>query len=246
MRRSSPSIVRNAAARRGSCAGRRCATSPAARARSHPVGAVLKRRTVCVLCWSSIVCRKGTCQQISGFQSIGSLPAFSFAACSAQPVSAAKPSRVGEAGRALCTRVCASFDLAALSQRSFGRALAGRDAVGARAVARSASVGVEPLARDAGAASDALEADRRALVVELAQRLLGAVRSDCSRYCALRHPRTKGPRPTAWRVSRPPHEQLIRAIAETSWSAVGRKYGVSDNAVRKWVRSFERQLPTTD
>ena len=31
----------------------------------------------------------------------------------------------------------------------------------------------------------------------------------------------------------------MREIAETSWSAVGRKYGVSDNAVRKWVRWYE-------
>jgi transposase-like protein len=28
----------------------------------------------------------------------------------------------------------------------------------------------------------------------------------------------------------------------TSYSAVGRKYGVSDNAVRKWVRFYERQI----
>ncbi len=25
------------------------------------------------------------------------------------------------------------------------------------------------------------------------------------------------------------------------WSAVGRKYGVSDNAIRKWIRSYERE-----
>ncbi len=33
----------------------------------------------------------------------------------------------------------------------------------------------------------------------------------------------------------------MREIAETSWSAVGRKYGVSDNAVRKWVRWYEAE-----
>jgi transposase-like protein len=33
----------------------------------------------------------------------------------------------------------------------------------------------------------------------------------------------------------------MREIAETSYLAVGRKYGVSDNAVRKWVRFYERQ-----
>ena len=42
-------------------------------------------------------------------------------------------------------------------------------------------------------------------------------------------------------VERPPYEQLVREIAETSWSAVGRKYGVSDNAVRKWVRWYEAE-----
>ena len=42
-------------------------------------------------------------------------------------------------------------------------------------------------------------------------------------------------------VERPPHDQLLREIAETSWSAVGRKYGVSDNAVRKWVRWYEAE-----
>jgi hypothetical protein len=39
----------------------------------------------------------------------------------------------------------------------------------------------------------------------------------------------------------PPREQLIEEIAATSYLAVGRKYGVSDTAVRKWVRFYERQ-----
>ncbi|HEU4804138.1 MAG TPA: helix-turn-helix domain-containing protein [Solirubrobacterales bacterium] len=30
-------------------------------------------------------------------------------------------------------------------------------------------------------------------------------------------------------------------IEATSYSAVGRKYGVSDNAIRKWVRAYERE-----
>ena len=30
-------------------------------------------------------------------------------------------------------------------------------------------------------------------------------------------------------------------IAETSYVAVGRRYGVSDNAIRKWVRQYERE-----
>jgi transposase-like protein len=34
----------------------------------------------------------------------------------------------------------------------------------------------------------------------------------------------------------------MRELEETNYSAVGRRYGVSDNAVRKWVRWYEREL----
>jgi hypothetical protein len=43
------------------------------------------------------------------------------------------------------------------------------------------------------------------------------------------------------RVERPPYEQLLREVADDGWSAVGRRYGVSDNAIRKWVRQYERE-----
>jgi hypothetical protein len=42
-------------------------------------------------------------------------------------------------------------------------------------------------------------------------------------------------------VQRPPYEQLVAEVAAEGWSAVGRRYGVSDNAVRKWVRAYERE-----
>lgn len=38
------------------------------------------------------------------------------------------------------------------------------------------------------------------------------------------------------KVSRPSNEELLKEISETSFSAVGRKYGVSDNAIRKWLK----------
>ena len=41
------------------------------------------------------------------------------------------------------------------------------------------------------------------------------------------------------RVERPSHEQLLRDLETLSYLAVGRKYGVSDNAVRKWLRRYE-------
>ena len=38
------------------------------------------------------------------------------------------------------------------------------------------------------------------------------------------------------KVERPPKEQLIKEIGESSYLSVGRKYGVSDNAIRKWIK----------
>ena len=49
------------------------------------------------------------------------------------------------------------------------------------------------------------------------------------------------PQPDRRKVERPPYDQLMAELAATNYSAVGRKYGVSDNAVRKWVRAYEWQ-----
>jgi hypothetical protein len=43
----------------------------------------------------------------------------------------------------------------------------------------------------------------------------------------------------ARKVERPSYEQLLSDVSEMSMLAVGRKYGVSDNAVRKWLRWYE-------
>jgi ferredoxin len=66
----------------------------------------------------------------------------------------------------------------------------------------------------------------------------------CSRACGTRWDRTASrgiAKPEARKVERPPYEQLIAELEATSCVAVGRKYGVSDNAVRKWVRFYERE-----
>ena len=63
----------------------------------------------------------------------------------------------------------------------------------------------------------------------------------CSRACGAGGDRVPLPRPERRRVKRPPYEQLLAEIAATSYSAVGRTYGVSDNAIRKWVRAYERE-----
>ncbi len=58
----------------------------------------------------------------------------------------------------------------------------------------------------------------------------------CSQSCA-----NKRARIGIRRVERPPFEQLLREIEETNVLAVGRKYGVSDNAIRKWVPAYEAE-----
>jgi uncharacterized protein YjcR len=51
-------------------------------------------------------------------------------------------------------------------------------------------------------------------------------------YRGTSHPETR-------KVDRPTYEQLKADLSSMSFVAVGRKYGVSDNAVRKWLRSYE-------
>lgn len=63
----------------------------------------------------------------------------------------------------------------------------------------------------------------------------------CSRYCGSRWDRSGVKRPGARKAKRPPHKQLLQEIDELGYLATGRLYGVSDNAVRKWVREYERE-----
>jgi hypothetical protein len=72
-----------------------------------------------------------------------------------------------------------------------------------------------------------------------------SVQRYCSRECGQRAPKP-GPRPNIRRAERPPYEQLVREIEATSYSAVGRRYGVSDNAIRKWVAAYEREADEGD
>jgi endogenous inhibitor of DNA gyrase (YacG/DUF329 family) len=40
-------------------------------------------------------------------------------------------------------------------------------------------------------------------------------------------------------ICKPKKEALVEDINNLSWCAIGRKYGVSDNAVRKWARKYK-------
>jgi hypothetical protein len=65
--------------------------------------------------------------------------------------------------------------------------------------------------------------------------------SYCSHYCGSRWDRTGVKRPGARKVERPPHLQLREEVEEHGYLGVGRRYGVSDNAIRKWLRDYERE-----
>jgi hypothetical protein len=63
----------------------------------------------------------------------------------------------------------------------------------------------------------------------------------CSRRCVVRHNA-----PALRRVERPPYEQLIAELEASSFLAVGRKYGVSDNAIASGcARTRARAQATT-
>jgi hypothetical protein len=60
------------------------------------------------------------------------------------------------------------------------------------------------------------------------------------RYCC-HECGARSPKPVLRKVSRPPYEQLVADLEASNFVAVGRKYGVSDNAIRKWLRYYERE-----
>jgi very-short-patch-repair endonuclease len=43
------------------------------------------------------------------------------------------------------------------------------------------------------------------------------------------------------KVERPPFDQLIQEVEEFGYLATGRKYGVSDNSIRKWIKWYQKQ-----
>ena len=65
----------------------------------------------------------------------------------------------------------------------------------------------------------------------------------CSPKCvgAANGDRLRGiPQPETRKVERPSYQQLLEDVGTMSFLAIGRKYGVTDNAVRKWIRWYER------
>jgi hypothetical protein len=61
----------------------------------------------------------------------------------------------------------------------------------------------------------------------------------CSRRCGVHAPDARRTHPERRKVERPSHLQLVADLRELSMEAAARKYGVSSNAVRKWLRWYE-------
>lgn len=64
------------------------------------------------------------------------------------------------------------------------------------------------------------------------------------RYCSVEcHKQTQRGvgRPNLRKRPRPAYLTLLAEIDATSYRAVGRKYGVTDNTIRKWVRQYRRE-----
>ena len=51
---------------------------------------------------------------------------------------------------------------------------------------------------------------------------------------------------TKRKVERPSLETLLKLVSESNYCAVGRKYGVSDNAIRKWIKNYEKEQKPVD
>ena len=45
---------------------------------------------------------------------------------------------------------------------------------------------------------------------------------------------------------RPSYDQLQQDITETNFVQTGKKYGVSDNTIRKWIKSYEKEMDSTN
>ncbi len=61
----------------------------------------------------------------------------------------------------------------------------------------------------------------------------------CSRDCYLKYGTQRLMLKTR-KVERPEYKTLIEELKKTNYLAVSKKYGVSDNAIRKWVKTYQK------
>jgi hypothetical protein len=83
-----------------------------------------------------------------------------------------------------------------------------------------------------------LESSRICVRCEKSFRPKSSKQRYCSKACGTHSPGPRGPRPERRKCERPPLEQLLAEIDELGYVGTANKYGVSDNAIRKWVRTM--------
>lgn len=44
------------------------------------------------------------------------------------------------------------------------------------------------------------------------------------------------------KIKRPSYQELLKELKESNYSVVGKKYGVSDNAIRKWIKYYKKTI----
>jgi HNH endonuclease len=80
-------------------------------------------------------------------------------------------------------------------------------------------------------------AERSCATCEARFRPRTAAQRYCSRSCAGKGEGSRVAHLALRRVERPSFDVLLRDVAELGYLGTGRKYGVSDNAIRKWMRA---------
>jgi hypothetical protein len=63
----------------------------------------------------------------------------------------------------------------------------------------------------------------------------------CSRYCGVRAKGEGRGVPQRRMVTRPPYTHLLREVEALGYAGTGRRYGVSDNAIRKWLNQYRQE-----
>jgi hypothetical protein len=82
-------------------------------------------------------------------------------------------------------------------------------------------------------------ANRTCPVCAIVFRPSNAGQTHCSTRCGSRSAASRRAQQAQRRTPRPPYVDLLHDIAELGYLGAGRKYGVSDNAIRKWRRAYE-------
>lgn len=83
--------------------------------------------------------------------------------------------------------------------------------------------------------------NRKYCSAECHSKLRARLARNISKTAKSRNNKRGAPRPHTRKVKRPPYKKLLGEVKKNGYLATGRKYGVSDNAIRKWIKFYEKQ-----